>query len=401
MKHILSLLIVLLPCAPMRAQQPTFPSLLREILRNNTSLRTLRADLQSTRQENAAAMVLPDPEAEVSHDFGSPKGVPARTNVSVSQQLDWGVLTGRRRRLARVADDAAHLAYRLEAQRVAGEADEALVRVIYSNRLVAELARRDTLAASLQSLYESKYAKGDITLLELNKVRLTTSVARAERQRALSERQSVLAELQRLNGGQPVELSDTIYPYDASTLPPLSTLQSILESGIAVQAAETAVRRSEAEAALAKSAGWPSFSVGFQGEYVRDNNYNGFSLGVSLPLWGGKRRQLRSARTKVQAARLDVADVRLQQSARLSQQYATSVSLAESADRLDRDLQATSNAALLHKSLAAGQISLLDYLLESSFYYSARTAQLEAERDAQLSLSALRVLLYDGTEGEQ
>ena len=48
----------------------------------------------------------------------------------------------------------------------------------------------------------------------------------------------------------------------------------------------------------------------------------------------------------------------------------------------------------MRRSLEAGQLSLLDYLLEQSFYYSARTALLDAERDAQLALSQLRTLMY-------
>ena len=60
------------------------------------------------------------------------------------------------------------------------------------------------------------------------------------------------------------------------------------------------------------------------------------------------------------------------------------------AQQLAHSLQQLNNDNLLRRSLILGQMSLLDYLLEISFYYTARTAQLEAERDAQLALSALR-----------
>ena len=102
----------------------------------------------------------------------------------------------------------------------------------------------------------------------------------------------------------------------------------------------------------------------------------------------------------MQTAQLDVDDIRLQQAAQLTQCYQTAVDLSESADRLRQNLESTSNAVLLHKALDAGQISLLDYLLESSFYYTARTAQLEAERDAQLALSKLRGMLYNDCSGK-
>lgn len=379
----------------MAAQSVNFAQAMKQIAANNTTLKSLQGEFESERQQNSAELCMPDPEAEVSHDWGSPKGVPARTNVSVSQSLDWGVLTGRKRRLARANDDLAHAQYHVAAQKVMAEADEALVQVIYCNKLCSELARREQMAADLQRLYESKYTEGDIHLMELNKVKLNTAVAHAERQRAEAELRAALQNVQRLNGGVPLALADTVYPYADSALPSLSEMQAAVSSGVVVKAADVAVGQLQAEAALVKSQGWPTFSVGFQGEYVKENNYNGFSLGMSIPVWGSTRRQLRSAKSKVEAARMDAEDARLQQSAQLTQKYHTATTLAESAERLRQNLESASNAQLLHKALDAGQISLLDYLLESSFYYTARTAQLEAERDAQLALSSLRGMLYN------
>lgn len=389
-----------LPFSALSQESLTFSAAMRQIAANNTALKALDGEFESARLQNSAELCLPDPEVEVGHDWGSPKGVPGRTTVSVSQSLDWGVLTGRRRRLSRANDDMAHATYHVEAQKVMAEADQALVRVIYCNKLSAELSHREQLAAELQQLYENKFSKGDINQLELNKVKLNTAVAHSEWQRAQSELRTALQDVQRLNGGVAITLTDTVYPYAQSALPSLSEMQAAVSDGVSVKAAEVGVKQMQAEAALVKSQGWPTFSVGFQGEYVKENNYNGFSVGLSVPVWGSTRRQLRSAKSKVQTAQLDVDDIRLQQAAQLTQCYHTAVDLSESADRLRQNLESTSNAVLLHKALDAGQISLLDYLLESSFYYTAHTAQLEAERDAQLALSKLRGMLYNDCSGK-
>ena len=94
------------------------------------------------------------------------------------------------------------------------------------------------------------------------------------------------------------------------------------------------------------------------------------------------------------ARKLNLQAVRQQQQMELEQAYAQAVELRATADRLRSDLNAASSDTLLRRSLEAGQLSLLDYLLEQSFYYSARTALLDAERDAQLALSQLRTLMY-------
>ena len=58
---------------------------MQTIARNNASLRALHSSLEATRLANGADNALPDPEAEVAYMFGSPKGVPNRTNVAVTQ----------------------------------------------------------------------------------------------------------------------------------------------------------------------------------------------------------------------------------------------------------------------------------------------------------------------------
>lgn len=379
-------------------QQPqpvSFKQALAQIVTNNTTLKALQGDFESARLQNSADLCMPDPETEVTYAKGSPKGVPSRTNVSFTQSLDWGVLTGKRRKLAKANDALAHASYHVEAQKVMAEADEALVCLIYSNKLCAELQHRDRQAQELAKLYNRKFEQGDISQVELNKVNLNSAVSHAELQRAQTERMSALQNVRRLNGGVALELTDTVYPYADSPLPPLSEMQAAVVGGANVRAAEQVVAQNKAQAALTRVQGWPTFTVGFQGEYVKDNNYNGLSVGFTVPVWGSTRRQLKSAKSMVATSQLDVEDMKLQQSASLAQKYNAAVSLTESAERLRLQLQSTCNMDLLHRSLDEGQISLPDFLLDSSFYYTARTAQLEAERDAQLALSQLRGMLYD------
>ena len=326
--------------------------------------------------------------------FGSPQGVPNRTNVSVTQTLDWGVLTGRRKQLAGAGNQVAEAAYRQAEQQLLAEADQTLTSVVYYNKLCTELAQRAALANEVCQLYQQKFAQGDINQIEVNKVKLNASVSQAELERARNERQELLLQLQRLNGGQPLELADTCYPNASQPLPALADLQSAVAQSPALLAAQAAVAQQQAEVKLAKAEALPALMVGFQGEYIKDNNYSGLSLGFSLPLWGNTRRKVKQAKAEVVARQLDADDVRHQQSSQLMQQYATARHLLDASDKLRSDLSTTSNTTLLRRALDEGQISLLDYLLEMSFYYTARTTLLDTERQAQQAISTLRGLLY-------
>ena len=394
MKRTLIILYMVCAAAPILCAQSVlksgWESWMAQIAQNNTTLKALHRQMQASVLANGSNLSLTDPEAEVAYLVGTPKGVPNRTNVSLTQSLDWDVLLGRRSALAKANNQVAYNDYRRAVQQVLTEADEQFTTLVYYNKLCGELSQRQTLAEEIERLYQQKFERGDINQLEVNKVRLNASVCRADWARANNERQQILANLQRLNGGHAVAFTDTVYPLQGKALPPLVDFQSALAGSLAVQTAQAAVAQSEAEIKVAKAEGLPALTVGFQGEYIKQNNYSGLSLGFSVPLWGNSRKKIRKAEAELAANRLTVDDVIYQERAQVAKLYASAQQLQQAANALQKDMQLMNNDQLLRRSLELGQISLLDYLLELSFYYTARTSQLEAERAAQLAVSALR-----------
>ncbi len=394
MKRTLIILYMVCAAAPILCAQSVlksgWESWMAQIAQNNTTLKALHRQMQASVLANGSNLCLSDPEAEVAYLVGTPKGVPNRTNVSLTQSLDWDVLLGRRRALAKANNQVAYNDYRRAVQQVLTEADEQFTSLVYYNKLCGELSQRQTLAEEIERLYQQKFERGDINQLEVNKVRLNASVCRADWARANNERQQILANLQRLNGGHAVAFTDTIYPLAGKALPPLVDFQSALAGSLAVQTAQAAVAQSEAEIKVAKAEGLPALTVGFQGEYIKQNNYSGLSLGFTVPIWGNSRKKIRKAEAELAANRLTVDDVIYQERAQVAKLYASAHQLQQAANALQKDMQLMNNDQLLRRSLELGQISLLDYLLELAFYYTARTSQLEAERDAHLAVSALR-----------
>ena len=394
MKRTLIILYMVCAAAPILCAQSVlksgWESWMAQIAQNNTTLKALHRQMQASVLANGSNLSLTDPDAEVAYLVGTPKGVPNRTNVSLTQSLDWDVLLGRRRALAKANNQVAYNDYRRAVQQVLTEADEQFTTLVYYNKLCGELSQRQTLAEEIERLYQQKFERGDINQLEVNKVRLNASVSRADWARANNERQQILANLQRLNGGHAVAFTDTVYPLAGKALPPLVDFQSALAGSLAVQTAQAAVAQSEAEIKVAKAEGLPALTVGFQGEYIKQNNYSGLSLGFTVPIWGNSRKKIRKAEAELAANRLTVDDVIYQERAQVAKLYVSAQQLQQAANALQKDMQLMNNDQLLRRSLELGQISLLDYLLELSFYYTARTSQLEAERDAQLAVSALR-----------
>lgn len=394
-KHLITSLCSLLLASILQAQ-PSVPltrkALLDAIARNNTTLAALRAHTERGKAEARTELRLPDPELEAGYLWGTPKGTPARKDFGISQELDWAVITGKRKRLARATDLVLEQNYALQRQNVLAEADAEIVRATYFNRLCRELALRLNLSQEMLLLYDKKMAQGDADQLSYNKVKLNHTLAINALEKAETERTETLKRLQSLNGGHPVIFTDTIY--DSTPLPSLpSLLEHTSSAHAAMQAANAEISRQKEQIKLSRTEILPKFSVGFTGEYISGENHSGVSLGLSLPLWGNGRQRIRQSQAALTAAQLDLADVKTKLASTVEQYYATALRQQQTAERLKREMQESSSAHLLQRALQLGKISMTDYLLELSFYYEARTALLEAERDAALAKSQLLMMM--------
>lgn len=369
---------------PLSTFAQRMPALLDTIAANNTRLQALRMQCAANIESGRTDLTLPDPEAEVGYKVAHPKPSPNTVSVSVKQTLDWGVLNGSRRQLARTNDRAAAALYEQGTQEVLAEAGKVLTQVIHANRLCAELSRRLADATEISELYERRLKEGDANQMEVNKVRLSVSVARTALQRAETERRNWLEQLRALNGGEAIACADTTYR--VAPLPDWNQFwKEVEEKHPQLEAARSEVERSERQWRVNKAEGLPGLTVGYTGEFTKGSRFNGVTLGISLPLWGRTRRKVKQSHMETVARKLDETDLRTQLQTQLRQEYESARTLHATAENLRKELTHVSNEQLLRRALDEGQLSLLDYLLERSLYYEARTALLEAERDAALA----------------
>ena len=72
--------------------------------------------------------------------------------------------------------------------------------------------------------------------------------------------------------------------------------------------------------------------------------------------------------------------------------YLLSATLIQNADKLNSTLSKHNSEKLLQKALDAGEISLLEYLLEINFFQDAAINALAAQRDAKIALAELYIM---------
>ena len=139
---------------------------------------------------------------------------------------------------------------------------------------------------------------------------------------------------------------------------------------------------------LTKNQWLPQLHVGYVNETVVDESFQGVAVGLSLPLWNNSSKvkqskaQLLTSETMLDGTRNECYNT-------YKTLYNQSLTLQQNADKLSATLSQCNSEALLQKALDAGEISLLEYLLEIEFYRQAAIEVLTAQRDAQIALAEL------------
>jgi outer membrane protein TolC len=359
------------------------------ILQNNTALKALKEDLEAQKQENKTGIWLPNPELEFNYLWGSPLAVGIRKDISIRQTFDFATVTGMKKKIADGQNRLLELQYRAEKLNIQRQATLYCIDLMYYNALRRELDLRREHADALVGGYKSRLDRGDANMLEYNKAQLNQAAVKGEISNLETERKSVLSELRRLNGGIDMPLNGL--EYGVATVLPKSFdawfAQAEQKSPL-LEYVKQEVEISKRQLSLNKAKSLPNISAGFMREKVTGEAYQGISLGVSIPLWENKNR-VRQAKAAILASQAKQTDSRIQFYEYLKNLYERTKGLQAVVDDYNHSLSSINSSALLKKALDAGEISLLDYILETGLYYNAVNLKLNAEREFQKAFAEL------------
>lgn len=391
MKKYIILIAVLALTGPVAAQQP-IDAVLQQIERNNTTLEALRKQTEADKLQNKTGITLPDPEVSFDYLWGDPSAIGNRKDFGVSQSFDIATIAGSRRRVADAQNGLLDVEYRAGRMAVLLEAKQACIQLIYYNALKAELEQRLAHAQAMADFYDRQLADGNANRLEVNKARLSLSAAQGELRRNEVERANLLSELQRLNGGEPIAFDQAVYAQPVLPQDFEAWYDEAAAANPALAYARQNVELKRREMKLGKLSGLPQISAGYMSELVPESNFRGITLGLSVPLWSNRNR-VKQAKAAVVAAELQQKDATVQFYERLRNQYDRTLGLQRTAGEYRKALAELDNTQLLRKALDAGEISLLDYIVELGLYYTTVDEALAAERDYELALTELQSVM--------
>lgn len=365
-------------------------TVLSQIEKNNTALQALRKRTEADQYGYKEERALEAPEVGFDYLWSSPADVGTRKDISVTQSIDVAALAGARGKLADSRTELSDIQYNIERQKILLEAKQLYIRIVYCNAVNAELSSRIARSEQIEAAYRDMQARGETDMIEVNKAHLAYLSQKNALSRNMVERESLLSELQGLNGGEPVEVNasvistDEVLPADFGAWYAEASQQipelAYMKKNVDVNAAE---------ARTAKMANYPSLTAGYMAELVKGSNFRGLTLGLSIPIWS-VRSKVRQANASCEAAKLEERDAVTKTYNSFKALYDRAKGLQEISAELSSSLTVSTEAmALTEHKLKAGDISLIDNIMELSLYYSLADEVLATSCDYALALAEL------------
>lgn len=363
---------------------------LASVEKNNPELQALSKRTESEKYGFKAERMVEAPEVGFDYLWGSPADIGTRKDISVTQSIDIATISGTKGKIAKSESELSDMQFNVRRQEILLQAKLLYINIVYCNAVGAELERRLERSEKVESVYRDMQVRGETDMIEVNKAHLAYLAQRNALARNKMEAEGFRLELQRLNGGEPLEINDLSYartdmlPADFDTW-----YKEVSDRSPEIRAARQNVKVNEAVARGIKMSSCPTITAGYMAELVKGSNFRGLTLGLSIPLWSA-RSKTRQANLSCEASRLEVKDVEASEYSALRSLYEKASGLKDLSDELALSLAVSDEAmSMTEKKFNEGEISLMDSIMELSLYYSVVDESLAASKDYDLALAEL------------
>jgi len=378
MKHIFILLSIIILCGSNLFSQGS-DKIIAEVEKNNTTLIALRKSADAERIGSKTGLYLKNPEFAFNYLWGSPESIGNRKDISLLQSFDFPSAYGYRNQISEYRNQQLELEYERQHKSIMTQTRVICNGLIYHNALTAELQRRIENAQKIANSFKLRYEIGETGIIDFNKaqVYLLNIIKDAESNEI--ERNALLAELNSLNGGIPIEFNDSVFP--------LQTLAIDFEKWYIIAEQNNPVLKwlkqeisiNQKNEKLNTAMGLPKLQAGYMSEDVVGQQFQGITVGLTIPLLENKNA-VKYAKAKTIAMQSAETDTRLQFYNNLKALHTKANSLQNSMIDYRTNLQKFNISGLLQKALDKGELSLAEYYYELTVYYESFNKLLVLEK---------------------
>lgn len=385
-KYLYGGILLLLNIYPVCAQSD-INQVLESIALNNKTLKAGGYLTEAQKLEAKTGKYLANPTIEFNQLWGDKKTGGNINEMAVVQAFDFPSVYAHKNKIAHLKSTNYDLQYAVGRQQILLTAQQTCLEIIYLRKQKKLLNERVENVQKLSDLYQKRLEEGDANQLDINKIQLELlNIQNSERLNTVALKAKI-EQLQTLNGGIPVEFSDTTYPN--WLLPAYQQLEtSYLNLDPNLKSLTSQAEIAGWEIRLSRAQSLPKFDLGYRRNGGNEETLNGFVIGLSIPLFENKNT-VRRAKTQYEYSNALIEDNTQNLKSNLQQWYEKASALNTSCKAYASILSGQHNIELLNKALAAGQISMIDYFTEIDTLYDSQENYLTVEQDYYITLSQL------------
>lgn len=387
MKKIVFILIALVFSSNLFAQG-FIDNVLAEIEKNNTSLSARRKSADAEKLGNRVGLTPQNPEVEFNYLWGNPSEVGNRADFAIRQTFDFPTAYSHRSQISDLRNNLAELEYKKHRNEVLHQARMVCIKLIYHNALDVKFSGRVTNAQQIADAYKAKFNIGEVGVLDFNNAQLNLLNAKNLQRNNEIERDALLLELAKLNGGVAINFTDSLFPSVSIPADFEQRVNSAEENNPLLQWVRQETEIASKEIDLNRAMNLPKFYGGFIGEVASEERFWGVSVGITIPLWEN-RNVVNYARARSTAIQGTQTDAKAQFYSDMKTTHNKVVALQTNLEEYRSSLALFSNRLLLETAFNKGEISLTEYIHAISLYNDNMLQLLEMEKNLNLAFAEL------------
>lgn len=384
--------------AIMKAEAAGFDDIVASLMKRDSQLELSRLQAEASGDALRVSNVLSDPEAEV--EYLRSKNGEQKFNLSVSQSFDWPGVYGARRR--QIALEQSGVMLNTEAERIEQRTKyrAALVDIIAANLTIVQMETAVEGCDKLLATLEAEYSRGNVSILDVNKMRIELAGFKLKLAEAKTVREELTGELLSTATGDVSAIAEQCDSLGRFPLVALGGMEQYLAVARAndplLQIAKNQALVAKARRDVAVKGTLPGFSAGYRLSHEGGELFNGFAVGVSVPLWRASKERKAAASEEVSAAFGEKAEeIRLEK--RIESVYKKANGLKETISEYGKALTASDNAGLLKRAYESGAITLTELVLDINYFVEAGVQYVELQRQYYNAL--VELLRYEESVG--
>lgn len=332
---------------------------------------------------------LPDPELGGEY-LWMPEDVDNRWSLQLTWGLEWPGVYGARSKEAKAKMNVLQKAVYAQRMERLAEIKDLLLDYIRCQQKLALLEELTQNNDTIYRLAEEAARGGEMTVLDLNKVRLEYANIRVAKASLLDERSEVIAALSKICGKDCMDLLSCLEcKFPEIVLPTPEQMAYIKENAPAVQAALAEVEAANKSRKVSRMEALPSISLGYKHAFEDAMHFNGVVWGLSIPVFSSHGKQ-KAAKADIMEAEIKAeaasAEIESEASAALKRLKMIVTQIEEIAPIVEN---ADYNSALL-KAYKGGVITLIEYISDRNYFTNAAVELVSLRHNAAKTLAFLQ-----------